>query len=161
MSSRTGTAPDVSRTDDLELAIGGMTCASCANRIERKLNKLEGVVATVNYATEKAKVTYPAGMSTAELVGAVEAAGYSARLPEPVRPAGSDGAPGEGVVEAAGELGELAASPAGPVIGEDVGERAHQTGPVVADDRDDERCHGPTLSARRGGGVSGRSAASR
>ena len=94
------TAPDVTRTDDLELSISGMTCASCANRIERKLNKLEGVTATVNYATEKAKVTYPAGMSADELVATVEAAGYSARLPEPVRPAGSDGAPGEGLVEA-------------------------------------------------------------
>ena len=106
MSSQTVpdlTSTDLTRTDDLELSISGMTCASCANRIERKLNKLDGVVATVNYATEKAKVTYPAGMSTAELVGAVEAAGYSARLPEPVRPAGSDGAPGEGLVEAAGE----------------------------------------------------------
>ena len=49
-------------TLDVELAITGMTCASCANRIERKLNKLDGVTATVNYATEKAKVTYPAGM---------------------------------------------------------------------------------------------------
>jgi Cu+-exporting ATPase len=81
MSSQTGTAPgttpDLVRTDDLELSISGMTCASCANRIERKLNKLDGVVATVNYATEKAKVTYPAGMSAAELVGAVEAAGYT------------------------------------------------------------------------------------
>ena len=46
-------------THDVELAITGMTCASCANRIERKLNKLDGVTATVNYATEKAKVTYP------------------------------------------------------------------------------------------------------
>ena len=107
MSSQTGTAPGatphLARTDDLELSISGMTCASCANRIERKLNKLDGVVATVNYATEKAKVTYPAGMSSDELVRAVEAAGYSARLPEPARPAGSDGSPGEGLVERAGE----------------------------------------------------------
>ena len=107
MSSQTSTPAATTagptRTDDLELSISGMTCASCANRIERKLNKLDGVVATVNYATEKAKVTYPAGMSTDELVGAVEAAGYSARLPEPVRPAGSDGAPGEGLVEGAGQ----------------------------------------------------------
>ena len=94
------TAPDVTRTDDLELSISGMTCASCANRIERKLNKLEGVTATVNYATEKAKVSYPTGMAPAELLSAVDAAGYSARLPEPERPAGSDGAPGEGLVEA-------------------------------------------------------------
>jgi Cu+-exporting ATPase len=111
MSPRTGTtpapghdtaapgAPAPVRTDDVELAISGMTCASCANRIERKLNKLEGVRATVNYATEKAKVAYPVGMSTDELLAAVEKAGYAARLPEPQRPAGSDGAPGEGLVE--------------------------------------------------------------
>ena len=69
--------------DQVELAITGMTCASCANRIERKLNKLEGVSATVNYATEKARVSYPAGMAAEELVAAVERAGYAARLPEP------------------------------------------------------------------------------
>ena len=46
----------------VELSIGGMTCASCANRIERKLNKLDGVTATVNYATEKAKVTFADGV---------------------------------------------------------------------------------------------------
>ena len=53
---------------DVELAITGMTCASCANRIERKLNKLDGVTATVNYATEKAKVTYPDAVSADDLV---------------------------------------------------------------------------------------------
>src|SRR5688500_15743957 len=58
-----------------------MTCASCANRIERKLNKLDGVVATVNYATEKAKVTYPADVTTDVLLETVEQAGYSAALP--------------------------------------------------------------------------------
>ena len=66
---------------DIELEISGMTCASCANRIERKLNKLEGVVATVNYATEKAKVTFPATVSTDDLVTTVEQAGYAASLP--------------------------------------------------------------------------------
>ncbi|WP_234027744.1 heavy metal translocating P-type ATPase [Pseudonocardia dioxanivorans] len=60
-----------------------MTCASCANRIERKLNKIDGVTATVNYATEKAKVTAPDGIAPDELVAAVHAAGYGARLPEP------------------------------------------------------------------------------
>jgi Cu+-exporting ATPase len=113
MSSQTSTTPATGsgssaadapeRTDAIELAISGMTCASCANRIERKLNKLDGVVASVNYSTEKAKVSYPAGMSTDELLKAVDAAGYSARLPQLVRPAGSDGAPGEGLVEGAAE----------------------------------------------------------
>ncbi len=77
-----------SLTEDraVELTIGGMTCASCANRIERKLNKLEGVTATVNYATEKAKVTFPDGLDPQELVSEVEKAGYSAELPAPPRP---------------------------------------------------------------------------
>ena len=68
-------------TSDVELEITGMTCASCANRIERKLNKLDGVVATVNYATEKAKVTYPERLSAADLIGTVRQAGYDAVLP--------------------------------------------------------------------------------
>src|SRR5882724_8183330 len=64
-----------------ELAIGGMTCASCAARIEKKLNKLDGVAATVNFATETAQVTFPAAMPPDELVSAVERAGYAATLP--------------------------------------------------------------------------------
>ncbi len=66
----------------LELPITGMTCASCANRVERRLNKLDGVTATVNYATEKARVTYDAdAVAPADLVAAVEAAGYGAAIP--------------------------------------------------------------------------------
>ncbi|MGO1959207.1 MAG: heavy metal translocating P-type ATPase [Canibacter sp.] len=68
---------------DVELAIGGMTCASCANRIERKLNKLDGVVATVNYATEKAKVIVPEGYDSKLLVEEIEKTGYTAELPQP------------------------------------------------------------------------------
>ena len=67
----------------VELDIGGMTCASCANRVERKLNRLEGVSATVNYATERARVEYADGVSTSDLIATVAAAGYSAALPEP------------------------------------------------------------------------------
>ena len=71
-------------TEHVDLAITGMTCASCANRIERKLNKLEGVSATVNYATEQASVDFdPAQASADDLVGAVEAAGYQAVAPTP------------------------------------------------------------------------------
>jgi Cu+-exporting ATPase len=66
----------------VELPIDGMTCASCANRIERSLNKVDGVTATVNYATERATVEYdPAAVEPEQLLGAVEAAGYSAQLP--------------------------------------------------------------------------------
>ncbi|MBM7787095.1 heavy metal translocating P-type ATPase [Tenggerimyces flavus] len=67
----------------VELSIGGMTCASCAARIEKKLNKLDGVVATVNYATEKAKVTYDDKVGTDQLIATVEATGYTAELPKP------------------------------------------------------------------------------
>ncbi|AVL99468.1 copper-translocating P-type ATPase [Gordonia iterans] len=78
-------------TTGVELEIGGMTCASCANRIERKLNKLDGVSATVNYATEKAKVTVPEGYDPELLVGEVRKAGYSATLPVAKKPAASSG----------------------------------------------------------------------
>ena len=67
----------------IELEIGGMTCASCANRIERKLNKLDGVSASVNYATEKARVTVPEGYDPSDLVAVVEQTGYTAALPAP------------------------------------------------------------------------------
>jgi Cu+-exporting ATPase len=66
-----------------ELPITGMTCASCANRIERKLNRLDGVTATVNYATERASVEYDdAAVAPEQLIAAVEAAGYQATLPD-------------------------------------------------------------------------------
>ncbi|MFT4127362.1 MAG: heavy metal translocating P-type ATPase, partial [Gordonia sp. (in: high G+C Gram-positive bacteria)] len=68
-----------------------MTCASCANRIERKLNKLDGVAATVNYATEKARVSVPEGYDPALLIAEVEKAGYTAALPAPPHPAPAAG----------------------------------------------------------------------
>lgn len=67
--------------EHVELAIGGMTCASCATRIERKLNKLDGVTATVNFATEKATVDIAGEVSPEQLIEAVETAGYTAHLP--------------------------------------------------------------------------------
>ena len=69
----------------LDLPITGMTCASCANRIEKKLNTLDGVSASVNYATEKAHVSYADVVVPEQLVAAVEAAGYQAALPTPPR----------------------------------------------------------------------------
>jgi Cu+-exporting ATPase len=67
----------------VELSIGGMTCASCAARIEKKLNKLDGVTATVNFATEKASVSFPAAVNSEDLIPVVERAGYTAALPAP------------------------------------------------------------------------------
>jgi Cu+-exporting ATPase len=77
------TTDQLADAQSVELVIGGMTCASCAARIEKKLNKLEGVSATVNYATEKAKVTYAGTVSAQDLVATVEATGYTAALPSP------------------------------------------------------------------------------
>src|SRR5690349_21491099 len=79
MASITGDRP----SGAVELSIGGMTCASCANRIEKKLNKLDGVTATVNYATEKAKVSFGGGVTPADLIATVEKTGYTAELPRP------------------------------------------------------------------------------
>lgn len=67
----------------VELSISGMTCASCARRVERKLNKLDGVSATVNYATEKASVQFPDNLRVDDLVSTVRAAGYDAEEPTP------------------------------------------------------------------------------
>ncbi len=70
----------------VELVVDGMTCTSCAARIERKLNRLDGVSASVNYATEKATVSYDsAKLGPADLVNTVEQIGYAARVPQPVR----------------------------------------------------------------------------
>ena len=65
------------------MAIGGMTCASCAARVEKKLNKLNGVTAAVNFATETARVSFPVAMPVTELISVVEQAGYTAALPAP------------------------------------------------------------------------------
>jgi Cu+-exporting ATPase len=79
----TTTADQLAEDRSVELVIGGMTCASCAARIEKKLNKLDGVSATVNYATEKAKVSYAGTVTPQDLVAVVEATGYTAALPVP------------------------------------------------------------------------------
>jgi Cu+-exporting ATPase len=74
---------------DVELNIGGMTCASCAARVEKKLNRMDGVSATVNYSTEKARVSYEGPVAVGDLIATVEATGYTAALPAP-RPAEED-----------------------------------------------------------------------
>ncbi len=82
----TSTTPDTTSGPDdrsIELVIGGMTCASCAARVEKKLNRMDGVTATVNYATEKARVFYPGTVTPQDLVATVEATGYTAAVPPP------------------------------------------------------------------------------
>ncbi|WP_327154832.1 heavy metal translocating P-type ATPase [Streptomyces tubercidicus] len=87
----------------VELEIGGMTCASCAARIEKKLNRMEGVTATVNYATEKAQVTVApdSGVAAADLIATVERTGYTAVVPEPPAAAPAGDEPSGGASEAA------------------------------------------------------------
>ncbi|MEO8163226.1 MAG: cation transporter, partial [Ilumatobacteraceae bacterium] len=82
---------------DVQLDIGGMTCASCAARIEKRLNKLDGVSASVNYTTEKAKITLSgSSLSAQDLISQIEGVGYTATVHGPVRNAatsGTDGSP--------------------------------------------------------------------
>ncbi|MCG0064596.1 cadmium-translocating P-type ATPase [Streptomyces tricolor] len=84
-------AAQAGTTSEVELLIGGMTCASCAARVERKLNRMDGVSATVNFATEKAKVTYADGVRVADLIATVEKTGYTAEEPPPPEPAPETG----------------------------------------------------------------------
>ncbi|MEU8048587.1 heavy metal translocating P-type ATPase [Micromonospora haikouensis] len=77
----------------IELAIGGMTCASCAARIEKKLNRMDGVTATVNYATEKATVSYADDVTPDDLIATVTKTGYTAALPPPPSPSPSPESP--------------------------------------------------------------------
>jgi Cu+-exporting ATPase len=87
----------------VELEIGGMTCASCAARIEKKLNRMDGVTATVNYATEKARVGYGDGVQVGDLVATVEATGYTAALPPPPTPASTPSGPAGAAARNAGQ----------------------------------------------------------
>ncbi|MHC5904539.1 heavy metal translocating P-type ATPase [Streptomyces sp. S6] len=91
-------APTAPETAEVELIIGGMTCATCAVRIEKKLNRMDGVEATVNYATEKARVSYPPGVAVTDLIATVVKTGYTAEEPARVEPVSDneaqDGAPG-------------------------------------------------------------------
>ncbi len=78
-------------TLEAELVVGGMTCGACAARIERRLNRLDGVAATVNYATGRAYFAHLGGRDPGELIGVIESTGYTAALPAP--PAADDAPP--------------------------------------------------------------------
>ncbi|MEV1329821.1 heavy metal translocating P-type ATPase [Micromonospora costi] len=85
----TSSTPLPTAPNQIELSIGGMTCASCAARIEKKLNRMDGVSASVNYATEKATVRYADEITPDDLIATVEKTGYTASLPPPPAPAGA------------------------------------------------------------------------
>ncbi|NGO84423.1 heavy metal translocating P-type ATPase, partial [Streptomyces sp. 196(2019)] len=88
MASTAAAGTPAANASEAELMIGGMTCASCAARVEKKLNRMDGVTATVNYATEKARVTFAEGLELSDLVATVEKTGYTARpTAPPERPA--------------------------------------------------------------------------
>ncbi|MFF8321138.1 heavy metal translocating P-type ATPase [Streptomyces bobili] len=82
-SSESSEGSQGSEASQVELLIGGMTCASCAARVEKKLNRMDGVTATVNYATEKARISYPAEVRVADLIATVVKTGYTAEEPAP------------------------------------------------------------------------------
>ncbi|MES9519997.1 heavy metal translocating P-type ATPase [Streptomyces capoamus] len=107
MTSTTAqTAAAADATAEVELLIGGMTCASCAARVEKKLNRMDGVSATVNYATEKARVAYAPGVRVADLIATVERTGYTAEEPPPPEPEPQTGT-APGASERDTELGAL------------------------------------------------------
>lgn len=108
---------------EVELAVGGMTCASCSARIEKKLNRLDGVTASVNLATEKAKVAYAPGVEVADLVATVQKLGYTAEpvaREEPAEPAadGPDGARDEPPHEIRTEAGSGSGTESDPTAPE-------------------------------------------
>ena len=85
MASTTAAEVPAAETTEAELVIGGMTCASCAARVEKKLNRMDGVTATVNFATEKARVSYAPGTGLDDLVATIVKTGYTAHpVPRPV-----------------------------------------------------------------------------
>ncbi|MCC9704114.1 heavy metal translocating P-type ATPase [Streptomyces sp. MNU76] len=107
MTSTTAAAATSDTVHEVELTIGGMTCASCAARVEKKLNRMDGVTASVNYATEKAKVTYPSGTKVADLIATVVRTGYTAEEPPPPAPPRSERAAAVAAEEADAELASL------------------------------------------------------
>ncbi|WP_327118469.1 heavy metal translocating P-type ATPase [Streptomyces sp. NBC_01341] len=133
MAGTTASEAPAEETSETEFTIGGMTCASCAARVEKKLNRMDGVSATVNYATEKARVSFGAGTALEDLVATVEKTGYTAR---PVRPApapppppptaGEDAAPGADQARRDGEdsASEDTTAAAGAIPPEDASDTA-------------------------------------
>ena len=112
-SPLTNASVSVRAARTIDLAVEGMTCASCVARVEKKLSRLDGVSASVNLATESARVTAPAGISDDDLLAAVARAGYTARLKSGLAPAAPTATSSPSIREAAAhKLDKAAASPA-------------------------------------------------
>ncbi|MGW2190234.1 heavy metal translocating P-type ATPase, partial [Streptomyces sp. NPDC001719] len=103
----TALAPKAPAPAEVELAIGGMTCASCAARVERKLNRMDGVRATVNFATEKARVALGEGVAVADVIATVERTGYTAEPPRTPEPAAAAAPEAGGAGAGGGEADAL------------------------------------------------------
>ena len=123
----------------LTMSVGGMTCASCVRRVERKLGKLDGVKAEVNLATESARITLTAPHSDEELEAVVNAAGYSGTVTSRSEAATADGAPAAGG-SATGDTGTPTQAGTTPAVGE--GEGAQASALVIP-----ERVEGHAIAA--------------
>ncbi|WP_327711112.1 heavy metal translocating P-type ATPase [Streptomyces sp. NBC_00464] len=122
MHSATDVEVPAAESSEAELTIGGMTCASCAARVEKKLNRMDGVTATVNYATEKARVAFGPGTGLADLIATVEKTGYTAQpvhRPAPTPPAPAPPAPAPAAPAAAAETDDSAGTDTGTGAGAD------------------------------------------
>ncbi|MFI1785964.1 heavy metal translocating P-type ATPase, partial [Streptomyces rubiginosohelvolus] len=126
---------------EAELMIGGMTCASCAARVEKKLNRMDGVTATVNYATEKARVTFGEGLKLGDLVATVEKTGYTARpVAQPPVPAPAPAPEGTREASGPGPAPEVSPKPAS----ESTPESAQVPAPEFTPESVSESASGPT-----------------
>ncbi|WP_256095125.1 cation-translocating P-type ATPase, partial [Streptomyces sp. EN27] len=125
MASTAAAGFSAADASEAELMIGGMTCASCAARVEKKLNRMDGVTATVNYATEKARVTFGEGLKLGDLVATVEKTGYTARpvaRPSTPAPAPAPEAAPQATDETAQGAPEFTSEPAPGLLAEPTSE---------------------------------------
>ncbi|WP_328894042.1 heavy metal translocating P-type ATPase [Streptomyces sp. NBC_00236] len=138
MHSATEVEAATAESSQAELTIGGMTCASCAARVEKKLNRMDGVSATVNYATEKARVSYGPGTGLADLIATVEKTGYTAKpvpRPAPAPPAPAPSAPATAAPASASA--SASAEPPGPAATDVPPTQAQAPAPAPAPAADD------------------------
>ena len=150
-SPLTDASASVRAARTIDLAVEGMTCASCVARVEKKLSRLDGVSASVNLATESARVTAPAGISDDDLLAAVARAGYTARLKSGLAPAAPTATSSPSIREAAAhKLDKAAASPAAETTAADpaVPTASNSTASPLANSADSPRGPAGTEPAR-------------